>query len=92
MLAKCSSLIIWGGSIIFGLLLAIIMTNLIWQRSQSKPTLTTVDTYYHPIYNVPFSAITLCNVNVAQKSTVEKFSKQLYEMTFYSIVRDHIQS
>lgn len=92
MLAKCSSLIIWGGSIAFGLLLAIIMTNLIWQRSQSKPTLTTVDTYYHPIWNVPFPAITVCNINLVYRSTVEKFSKHLYEMIFYSIARGHIQN
>lgn len=77
MSAKCCSLLIWGGSITFGLFLAIIMTNLIWQRSQSTPTLTTVDTYYHPIFNVPFPAVTLCNINIAYRPLVEEATKKL---------------
>lgn len=77
-MAKCVSLIIWGGSITIGLLLAIMMTRLVWQRSQSTPTLTAVDSYYYPIYKVPFPAVTLCNINIVYRPAFEQISKLVY--------------
>lgn len=79
LVAKSLSLLIWGGSIAIGLLLAIMMTNLVWQRSQSTPTLTTVNDYYYPIYNIKWPGITLCNNNVAYRPAVEKITKLMYE-------------
>lgn len=92
LLAKSFSLLIWGGSIAVGLLLAIVMTNLVWQRSQSTPTLTTVNDYYYPIYNVKFSAITLCNNNVAYRPAVEQITKLMYANEFNFYIKSSIYS
>lgn len=67
----------WGGAVTIGILLAIKMTSLIWHRSQKSPTLTTVDTYYHPIWEVKFPAVTLCNVNIVWRPAMEEFTDKL---------------
>lgn len=82
-MAKCASLIIWGGSIAFGLFLATMMTRLVWQRSQSTPTLTAVDSYHYPIWKVPFPAVTLCNINIVYRPAFEQISKLVYIRIIY---------
>lgn len=77
MLAKCLSLFIWGGAILFGILLAVSMIKLVWYRTKLTPTLTTVDTYYHPVHNVPFPAVTLCNINIVYRPAMEEMIKKL---------------
>lgn len=67
----------WGGAITIGILLAMKMTTLVWYRSQATPTLTTVDTYYHPIWDVKFPAVTLCNVNVVYRPAMEEYTLKL---------------
>lgn len=78
LLAKCASFFVWGGAIIIGTLLAILMTVLVWNRSQTTPTLTTIDTYYHPIWNVPFPAITLCNLNAVYRPAFDKLTEKWF--------------
>lgn len=62
-IAKLVELMFWAGSICLATFLLIVLINLVLQRKESTPTLTTIDSYYYPIYKVPFSAITFCNVN-----------------------------
>lgn len=75
--AKCFSIIVWGGVITIAFLLSILMTIWIWQRSQNTPTLTTIDTYYYPIWNVPFPAVTFCNINVVYRPAMEQLMRKL---------------
>lgn len=39
------------------------MMNLVWIRYQTTPTVTTIETLNHPIWEVPFPAVTVCNIN-----------------------------
>lgn len=78
-LCKSLSAIVWFGSISICTLLAIIITAWVWQRWEHTPTLTTVDTYYYPISKVPFPAVTLCNINIVYRSTMEnQFLKRMW--------------
>lgn len=64
LIAKIVNEIIWGGTIVFGAVLLIVMISLTWGRIKNTAILTTtVDTYYHPNWKVPFPALTLCNIN-----------------------------
>lgn len=78
-MAKCSSVIFWGGTILSCIFLAILMITLITQRFQKTPILNTVDTYHYPIAKVKFPAVTLCNLNVVYRPAMEKILKKLYE-------------
>lgn len=76
-ISKVVHVIIWGGSFLAGIILLLILLNLIWQRSGKTPTITTIDTYYHPIWDVPFPAVTLCNINKVHRSSLQAIIKQL---------------
>lgn len=74
---KLIDLVFWSGSLLIGIALFILLTNLILQRRENAPTLTTIDTYYYPIYEVPFPAITFCNVNVAHRRSLQSIMDKL---------------
>lgn len=70
-LAKSVAFVFWGGAFLIGIVVLCIMGNLVLQRSNNTPTLTTIDTYYHRIYDVSFPAITFCNLNVIHRSSLQ---------------------
>lgn len=76
-LAKSIALTFWGGAISICVIVLCIMGNLVLQRSNNTPTLTTIETYYHRIHDVPFPAITFCNLNVIHRSSLQPIVKQL---------------
>lgn len=47
-----------------------------WQRWEESPVLMSVDTNRYPLKNVPFPAVTICNVNKVSK---EKLLKVLHQ-------------
>lgn len=75
--AKFAVSIIWIGSFLIGITLLVLLNVLFWQRKQAVATLTTIDTYYHPIYAVPFPAVTLCNINVVHRPSLQWFIDKL---------------
>lgn len=70
-LAKSVAFVFWGGAFLIGIIVLCIMGNLVLQRSNKTPTLTTIDTYYHRIHDVSFPAITFCNLNVVHRSSFQ---------------------
>ncbi|XP_053674694.1 sodium channel protein Nach-like [Anopheles nili] len=40
-----------------------IMGMIAWMRFRTTPTITTIETMTYPIWNIPFPAITVCNIN-----------------------------
>lgn len=68
---KWLSLLVWIISILFCAIFALIITIWIWQRLQSTPTLITIDSLYYPISNTPFPSVTLCNMNIVYRSSME---------------------
>lgn len=77
------SAVTWGGAFIIGAAFALIMIILIWQRFQSTPTITTVETYYHPIWNVPFPAVTICNINKVYRPATKNIKRKLYNLLIF---------
>lgn len=77
LIAKWIDVLIWGGSFISGIILFVILLQLIWQRSKKTPTITTIDTYYHPVWDVPFPALTLCNYNAVHRGALQKIIDQM---------------
>lgn len=64
-----------------GAVFAIVLMRLVWDRFQTTPTITTVETNNFPIWNVPFPAVTICNINKvyapATRNITEKLSVRL---------------
>uniref|UniRef100_A0A336KF41 CSON009762 protein n=1 Tax=Culicoides sonorensis TaxID=179676 RepID=A0A336KF41_CULSO len=54
---------LWIFVTISGALFALYMMNLVWIRFVNTPTVTTVETINNPISEVPFPAVTICNIN-----------------------------
>lgn len=72
------SSITWGGAFIIGAAFTLTMITLVWQRFQATPTITTIDTYYYPIWNVPFPAVTICNINQVYRPATKNIERKLY--------------
>lgn len=51
--------------------------RLVWRRFQNSPTITTIDTTNHPIWNVPFPSVTICNINKVYAPRAENITRQL---------------
>lgn len=54
---------LWLLSCVAGLYCGVLMMTLVWRRFQKNPTITTIDTYNHPIWEVAFPSVTICNNN-----------------------------
>uniref|UniRef100_A0A182QFM1 Sodium channel protein Nach n=1 Tax=Anopheles farauti TaxID=69004 RepID=A0A182QFM1_9DIPT len=44
-----------------------IMGMIAWMRFRTTPTITTIETMTYPIWNIPFPAVTVCNINKIDK-------------------------
>ncbi|XP_055530563.1 sodium channel protein Nach-like [Wyeomyia smithii] len=53
------------------------MMQLAWIRFKNTPTITTIETTSYPIWNIPFPAVTICNINKIDKSRVKNLTDQL---------------
>lgn len=53
----------WIVATLSGALFSIYMMILVWNRFTNTPTVTTVETINNPISEVPFPAVTVCNIN-----------------------------
>lgn len=60
-----------------GLTFAIVLMLLVWNRFQTTPTITTVETINYPIWNLPFPAVTICNNNKVYGPAAENLTAQL---------------
>lgn len=48
------SLTIWASAVIVGAVFSFALMSLVWDRFQTTPTITTVETNNYPIWNLPF--------------------------------------
>ncbi|PSN58038.1 hypothetical protein C0J52_02048 [Blattella germanica] len=61
-----------------GLAGTIILINKVWTQYSTSPTITSVENTHYPIWNIPFPAVTICNVNKVHYAA----AKELYEKEF----------
>lgn len=63
-----------------GAVFAVVLMRLVWDRFQTTPTITTVETNNYPIWNVNFPAVTICNINKvyapATRNIIEKLMQK----------------
>lgn len=71
------SLLIWLTACVLGIMFAVILIMLVYERFQSTPTITTVETNNYPIWNVHFPAVTICNNNKVFKPATVNITKKL---------------
>lgn len=76
-ISKLLSLIIWISACVMGAVFAIVLMGLIWDRFQTTPTITTVETNNYPIWNVPFPAVTICNINKVYAPATKNITEKL---------------
>lgn len=74
---KSVDLVIWVGSVVIGIVLLIGLSTLVWIRKENTPILTAIDSYYYPIYELPFVAITFCNNNVVHRKSLQPIVNKL---------------
>lgn len=67
----------WIFVTVSGALFSLYMMNLVWVRFVNTPTVTTVETINNPISEVPFPAVTVCNINKVHFSNTARISEIL---------------
>jgi amiloride-sensitive sodium channel len=50
----------------------------VWREYINSPTVTTVASTNHPIWEVPFPAVAVCNINKLSKSATWNLAQNLY--------------
>lgn len=64
----------WALACLLGTGFALTLMYLVWHRYDTTPTITTVETTNYPIWNVPFPAVTICNVNKVYRPAAENIT------------------
>lgn len=74
----------WFCCVSVGAIATIIIIVSLWGKFQTNPTITGLDTDFHS-WDVPFPAITLCDVDEAHNETyIDDFIlKYIYNFDFY---------
>lgn len=67
----------WIVATLSGALFSLYMMNLVWIRFVNTPTVTTVETINNPISEVPFPAVTVCNINKVHGPNTVRISEVL---------------
>ncbi|KAK3911908.1 Sodium channel protein Nach [Frankliniella fusca] len=65
-------LFIWFCTTVLGLVAALVIIVSLWEKFQTNPTITGLDTDFHN-WDVPFPAVTLCQSDPANSSLVNDF-------------------
>lgn len=57
------SFVLWTTVVLIGIFFALYLMLLVWNKYESTPTITTIETDVYPIWNIPFPGVTICNIN-----------------------------
>ncbi|XP_069675732.1 sodium channel protein Nach-like [Periplaneta americana] len=74
-----------------GMAAAILLINKVWTQYSTSPTITSVESTHYPIWNIPFPAVTVCQVNKVHLSAAvelyeQEFSQLLSEKEYWAFV------
>ncbi|XP_018347417.1 PREDICTED: sodium channel protein Nach-like [Trachymyrmex septentrionalis] len=69
--------IIWAIVVFVSLSCAIVLIRMAWNYYATHPTLTVIESTHHGIWNYPFPAITVCNINRISYNLTKKFVENL---------------
>jgi amiloride-sensitive sodium channel len=57
---------------------AVVLSASSWSRFADTPTLVSLESTSHPVWSVPFPAVTLCNVNKVHKPAAVALARALW--------------
>lgn len=69
--------IIWAIAVFVSLGCAIVLMKMAWNYYATHPTLTVIESTHHGIWNYPFPAITVCNINRISYNLTKKFVESM---------------
>ncbi|KAG5315168.1 NACH protein, partial [Acromyrmex insinuator] len=69
--------IIWAIVVFVSLVCAIVLIRMAWNYYATHPTLTVIESTHHGIWNYPFPAITVCDINRISYNLTKKFVENL---------------
>lgn len=67
---------LWTLMCAFGLAGAVVLINKVWTQYSTSPTITSVESTHYPIWNIPFPAVTICQVNKVHLSAAESLYRE----------------
>ncbi|XP_063242547.1 sodium channel protein Nach-like [Bacillus rossius redtenbacheri] len=67
---QAGSRVLWLVTCSGGLLAAVYLISCVWVQYNTSPTITSIESTHFPIWNIPFPAVTICNVNKVHLSAV----------------------
>ncbi|XP_021913488.1 pickpocket protein 11-like [Zootermopsis nevadensis] len=67
----------WSVLVLTAVVSAVLIMGIEWNFHLSKYTITSVDTAHHPLWSVPFPAVTVCGFNKVQRSQAIDLIKEL---------------
>ncbi|XP_021941869.1 sodium channel protein Nach-like isoform X2 [Zootermopsis nevadensis] len=82
---------LWTLMCAMGLVGAVVLINKVWTQYSTSPTITSIESTHYPIWNIPFPAVTICQVNKVHLSAAEalyrdEFSEILDEKEYWAFV------
>ncbi|XP_050450031.1 sodium channel protein Nach-like [Cataglyphis hispanica] len=69
--------IIWVITVLTSLCCALVLMKMAWNYYATHPTLTVIESTHHGIWNYPFPAITVCDINRVSYNLTKEFVKNL---------------
>ncbi|XP_068085172.1 sodium channel protein Nach-like [Anabrus simplex] len=69
--------IIWFLGCSLGVYGAVWLMGQVWMKYSTSPTITSVESTHYPIWNIPFPAVTICNVNKVHLSSANELYRKL---------------
>ncbi|KAG7203400.1 hypothetical protein KM043_013468 [Ampulex compressa] len=69
--------ILWAITVFTSLCCAIVLMKFVWEYYATHPTLTLIESTHHGIWNYPFPAVTICDVNRISLSLTKQLVQKL---------------
>jgi len=77
--------IIWAIAVLASLCCAVAFIEKGWSFYASHPTLTVIETTHHGIWNYPFPAITICDINRMSYNLTKSFVENLWVLGAFHV-------
>jgi hypothetical protein len=75
-----------------GLAGATVLINKVWTQYSTSPTITSIESTHFPIWNIPYPAVTVCQVNKVHLSAAVALYKEEYVLFFFFNFPMYLQS
>ncbi len=73
--------IFWVFSFCLGGFLASYFISALWDKWETSPVYVSVETTSHPIYDIPFPAVSICSVNKVEEDRLLESIEKIREET-----------